>query len=193
MTNLGILSTEFQSWSDFTPHWWCSDLCYCPWQARFAGAQPRPLCKTVLCHLFGLCVGKRLLSAADPYSTWLLNNRFFKFSFSFRAVHCHTFIHNQSSVVSSAKPRVPGWAQTSPCAQPLGRESRVFSAAQIWVCGPLQQCLPQCSKVTWQAIKRWRLWEWLFHLFIHLLDNEPALGPFLSPHWWVQYTTSPWC
>lgn len=120
MTNLGTLSTEFQSWSDFTPHWWCSDLYYCPWQARLAGAQPRPLCKTVLCHLFGFCVGKRLHSAADPFSTWLLNNRFFKVFFSFWAVHCHTFIHNQSSVVSSAKPRVPGWAQTPPCAQPLG-------------------------------------------------------------------------
>lgn len=36
------------------------------------------------------------------------------------------------------------------------------------------------------------LCEWLFHLFIHLLEEQPTLGPVLSPHWWVQNTTSPW-
>lgn len=117
MTNLGILSTEFLSWSDFTPHWWCSDLCYCPWQARFAGAQPRPLCKTVLCHLFGLCVRKRLLSAADPYSTWLLNNRFFKFFFpSELCTVTHSFIT-----------RALWWAQPSPGCQGEPKPHRVPS------------------------------------------------------------------
>lgn len=181
MTNLGILSTEFQSWSDFTPHWWCSDLCYCPWQARFAGAQPQPSCKTVLCHLFGFCVRKRLHSATDPFCTDLLNNRFLKLIFSFTTMHCDTFTHNQSSVVSSAKPRVCRVRPNLTVCQALVGDCQVFYAGQIWVCGPLQQCLPKCSKVTWQAIKRWSLWEWLFHFFIHLLDNEPALGPLSEP------------